>query len=116
MKKFAVTLCLCAAVMTGCMRGASTAQTIGVFNEGYIASLDTVTTLSQTDQIDLEDLERYETFRAPVGDYLDIALQDLLDGDGNDDVATNVVDILGPLVDSLIEAQLEAEREAQNDG
>lgn len=100
---------LCAVFLTGC--SLSTSQRVGVAAESYIATTNSMTVLARSGELELEDAETFESFRAPVEGYLDIALEDLLDGDGDDSTASNALDILIPILDQMIAAQQEAEGE-----
>lgn len=89
----------------------STSQRVGVAVEASIAATNSMTVLARAGELDRDDAEKFESFRAPVDQYLDIALEDLLDGDGDNSTADNALDILIPILDQMIEAQ----REAQED-
>lgn len=116
MKKMLLSFVAGCALLTGCTTNLSVGQRVGIANETYIASVESVTTLSQTDQITLSQLETFEAYRMPVGEYLDVALQDILDGDADGNgQAIGVLDIIEPLIDRMIQAQIEAERD-NNDG
>jgi len=100
------TLALC--FLAGCHT--STSQRVGLAGEAYITTTNSMTVLSRTGDLDIDKAEVFESFRAPVKQYLDIAYEDLLDGDGDDSTADNALDILIPILDAMIEAN----REAQN--
>lgn len=94
-------------VLSGCNR-ATTSQRVGLMSEAYITANNTMVIAAENGQLDLDDAERYESFRAPVESYLTVALDDLLDGDGDDSQAQNAIDILIPILDAMLEAQREA--------
>lgn len=96
-------------LLMGC--STSTSQRVGVATEAYIAATNSMTVLARAGELDREEAETFESYRAPVDQYLDLAIQDLLDGDGSDEQAANALDILIPLLDQMLAAQQEAEDE-----
>lgn len=100
---------LLAVFLTGC--SLSTSQRVGVAAESYIATTNSMTVLARSGELDLDKAETFESFREPVKQYLDIAIEDLLDGDDDNSTATNALDILIPILDQMIEAQKEAQSE-----
>ena len=87
----------------------SPAQRVGIGVETYIVTTNTMTRASQMGRASLGDLETFETFRAPAELYLKSAVEDIMDGDGDDTQAQSIMELIRPLLDQMIEAQLEAE-------
>ena len=97
------------AVFSGC--GLSTSQRVGIAAETYATTTSGMTVLSRSGLLDLETAEDYESYRRPAKGYLDVAIEDILDGDGDDTRADNALNLLIPLLDRLIELEQEAKNE-----
>lgn len=98
-----------AVVATGC--STTTSQRVGLVGETVISTNNSMTILARTGNLSVGSAEKYESYRAPLQSYLDIAIDDLFDGDDDNSRADNALDFLIPLLDQLIEAQQEAENE-----
>lgn len=98
--------CVGLALLSGC--STTTSQRVGVAAETYITVTNSMTTLAKSGQLSLSTAEEFETYRKPAKEYLDIAIDDLLDGDNDESRAGNAIDILIPILDSMIEANREA--------
>lgn len=109
MKRLTPILAACALFLGGC--SLSTSQRVGIAGEAYATTTSGMTVLSRTGNLTLEEAENYESYRRPVKAYLDVAIEDLLDGDDDIDSADSALDLLIPLLDRMIELEREAANE-----
>ena len=100
---------LLAVFLTGC--SLSTSQRVGIAAEAVVTTNNSMTVLARSGLLDLETADDYEYYRKPVQAYLDIAIEDILDGDDDNSSADSALDLLVPLLDRMIEIEREKSNE-----
>lgn len=92
-------LCVLVLFLAGCQQ--TPAQRVGTAFVAHRTATNTMSTLAEAGEVDLDTAENFESFRAPAWDLILVAKEDVLDGDGDDLTAVNALDMLIPLLEQM---------------
>ena len=103
MKRYAITLTLAALSLTGC--GKSLGNQLAIGWTTHNASVAVVTELNEQELIPLSAVKEYRSYQLPVLDGLNAATEDYLDGDGDFTQTELILDMVGPMLDRMLEIE-----------
>lgn len=103
MNKLFVTLALAAVCLTGC--GKSLGNQLAIGWTTHNASVAVVTELNEQELIPLSAVKEYRSYQVPVLSGLNSATEDYLDGDGDFTQTKLILDMIGPMLDRMLEIE-----------
>lgn len=102
MYKFLIAVMLSLVVMTGCAKK-NIAKSVGTGWVVHNSLTRTATELGKVGTLDLSDLDEFASYQAPAKEGLDAATEDLLDGDDDFSQAELYLDLIGPMLERMVE-------------